>query len=82
MVYPLSPVLELQNWIAPESALSATRIVATSPTRRKQTQARVARAPRRGPYLDLVAFCMRMTGPAGGRYGWGPADAAPAAILL
>ena len=46
--------------------MSDTRIVATSPTR-KQTQARVARAPRRGPYRDLVAFPTRMTSPARGK---------------
>ena len=58
--------------------MSATLTVATSP----RAHARVARALRRGPYFDLEAFSTKMTRPARLRYGYGPAEAAPAAILL
>ena len=82
VVYPSSPVLLFQNWIDPGSVRSATRIVASSPTRRKHTQARVERAPRRGPYLDLDTVSTRTTSPAVGEYGCGLSEATTAAIRL
>ena len=69
VVYPSSPVLEFQNWIATGSAMFAAQIVATSPTRRKQNLGKCCKSPGKGPIRDLVTFSPMMTSPAGHRYG-------------
>ena len=64
---PLVPVLEFQNWTKPAIARSDTLMPVVSPTRKKQTQLRIAKAPNTVPYREFLALATRWTLPAGDR---------------